>query len=113
MSSTPDALQNPATSDTRDSGDAGYAKHLKNRHIQMIGIGGAIGSGLFVGSAGRLHEAGPSLIFSYAICGAVAMIVVRALGEMVLHRRARAPSSPTVASSSERRGRTQRAGSTS
>lgn len=64
----------------------GYAKHLKNRHIQMIGIGGAIGSGLFVGSASRLHSAGPSLILSYAICGAVAMIVVRALGEMVLHR---------------------------
>ena len=71
---------------SRDAGDAGYAKHLKNRHIQMIGIGGAIGSGLFLGSAGRLNEAGPSLIFSYAICGAVAMIVVRALGEMVLHR---------------------------
>ena len=86
MSSTPDALKNSAASDSRDSGDTGYAKHLKNRHIQMIGIGGAIGSGLFLGSAGRLNEAGPSLIFSYAICGAVAMIVVRALGEMVLHR---------------------------
>ena len=75
-----------SASGTQDSGDAGYAKHLKNRHIQMIGIGGAIGSGLFMGSAGRLVAAGPSLIFAYAICGAVAMIVVRALGEMVLYR---------------------------
>ena len=74
------------TGTSGDSGDQGYAKHLKNRHIQMIGIGGAIGSGLFVGSAARLQQAGPSLILSYAICGAVAMIVVRALGEMVLHR---------------------------
>ena len=86
MSSTPAALGKSAAAESRDSGDTGYAKHLKNRHIQMIGIGGAIGSGLFLGSAGRLNEAGPSLVFSYAICGAVAMIVVRALGEMVLHR---------------------------
>ena len=85
MSSTLDAPP-AAPRGTGDSGDAGYAKHLKNRHIQMIGIGGAIGSGLFMGSAGRLHSAGPSLIFAYAICGAVAMIVVRALGEMVLYR---------------------------
>jgi L-asparagine permease len=76
-------MTRPQQSDTTSDG---YAKHLKNRHIQMIGIGGAIGSGLFVGSAARLNAAGPSLIFSYAICGAVAMIVVRALGEMVLHR---------------------------
>ena len=85
MSSTLDAPP-AAPRGSGDSGDAGYAKHLKNRHIQMIGIGGAIGSGLFMGSAGRLHSAGPSLIFAYAICGAVAMIVVRALGEMVLYR---------------------------
>ena len=88
MSTSADTQNNPAPTAGRpaDAGDHGYAKNLKNRHIQMIGIGGAIGSGLFLGSAGRLHEAGPSLIFSYAICGIVAMIVVRALGEMaVLH----------------------------
>ncbi len=76
-------MTRPASPETTNDG---YAKHLKNRHIQMIGIGGAIGSGLFLGSAGRLHTAGPSLIFSYIVCGAVAMVVVRALGEMVLHR---------------------------
>jgi len=70
----------------QDAGDAGYAKGLHNRHIQMIGIGGAIGSGLFLGSAARLESAGPSLILSYIACGAVAMIVVMALGEMVVHR---------------------------
>ncbi|WP_343036603.1 amino acid permease [Flexivirga aerilata] len=70
----------------RDAGDSGYAKGLKSRHIQMIGIGGAIGTGLFLGAGGRLHDAGPSLIFSYAICGVFALFVVRALGEMVVHR---------------------------
>lgn len=87
MSSIPDvSATRPAGEVSTDSGDHGYAKHLKNRHIQMIGIGGAIGSGLFMGSASRLHSAGPSLIFSYLICGICAMIVVRSLGEMVLHR---------------------------
>jgi len=52
----------------------------------MIGIGGAIGSGLFLGSASRLHDTGPSLVLSYIACGIVAMIVVLALGEMVVHR---------------------------
>ena len=72
--------------DARDAGDVGYAKSLKNRHIQMIGIGGAIGSGLFLGSASRLQSAGPSLVLSYLACGAVAVIVVMALGELVVHR---------------------------
>ena len=69
-----------------DAGDHGYAKHLGGRHIQMIAIGGAIGSGLFLGSASRLNQAGPSLVLSYLACGAVAMVVVLALGEMVVHR---------------------------
>ena len=41
--------------------DDGYKNHLKNRHIQMIAMGGAIGTGLFLGAGSRLHSAGPSL----------------------------------------------------
>ena len=37
-----------------DKGDAGYDKALKNRHLQMIAIGGSIGTGLFLGAGGRL-----------------------------------------------------------
>lgn len=66
--------------------DEGYHKSLKNRQIQMIAIGGAIGTGLFMGSGGRLANAGPSLVLSYAICGFFAFIILRALGELVLHR---------------------------
>ena len=40
-----------------------YHKGLKRRHIQMIAVGGAIGTGLFLGAGGRLASAGPSLLF--------------------------------------------------
>ncbi|MGW4522257.1 amino acid permease [Amycolatopsis sp. NPDC004378] len=62
-----------------------YSKALGNRQVQMIAIGGAIGVGLFLGAGGKLHQVGPSLIFSYAICGVAAYFVMRALGELVLH----------------------------
>ncbi|MBY8888942.1 amino acid permease [Streptomyces sp. PTM05] len=71
---------------TADAGDSGYSKSLKSRHINMIAIGGAIGTGLFLGAGGRLASAGPSLALAYAACGLFAFLVVRALGELVLHR---------------------------
>ncbi|KJY43873.1 L-asparagine permease [Streptomyces sp. NRRL B-1568] len=74
------------TSPHVDAGDAGYSKDLKSRHVNMIAIGGAIGTGLFLGAGGRLHNAGPSLFIAYALCGLFAFFVVRALGELVLYR---------------------------
>ncbi len=65
---------------------AGYHKGLSNRQVQMIGIGGAIGTGLFLGAGGRLATAGPALFIVYALCGIFAYIILRALGELVLHR---------------------------
>ncbi|RDI25547.1 L-asparagine permease [Lentzea flaviverrucosa] len=64
----------------------GYTKALSKRQVQMIAIGGAIGVGLFLGAGGRLATAGPSLILAYAVCGLAAFFVMRALGELVLHR---------------------------
>ncbi|WP_354637522.1 amino acid permease [Kitasatospora camelliae] len=69
-----------------DAGDAGYRKDLKSRHVNMIAIGGAIGTGLFLGAGGRMANAGPSLFIAYAVCGVFAFLVVRALGELVLYR---------------------------
>ncbi|WP_263164247.1 amino acid permease [Streptomyces sp. SCSIO ZS0520] len=69
-----------------DAGDAGYSKDLKARHVNMIAIGGAIGTGLFLGAGGRLHDAGPALALAYLVCGIFAFFVVRALGELVLYR---------------------------
>ena len=66
--------------------DAGYHKRLTSRQVQMIAIGGAIGTGLFLGAGGRLAEAGPAIVISYAVCGVFAFFILRALGELVLHR---------------------------
>lgn len=64
----------------------GYKKTLGRRHVQMIAIGGAIGVGLFMGSGGRLASTGPALIFSYALAGAIAYLLMRALGELIMYR---------------------------
>jgi len=55
---------------------------LKNRHIQMIALGGAIGTGLFYGSATVVKMAGPAITLSYLIGGIVIFFIMRALGEM-------------------------------
>ncbi|WP_285241839.1 amino acid permease, partial [Pseudarthrobacter sp. MEB009] len=75
-----------ATESSLHAEDTGYHKNLKPRQIQMIAIGGAIGTGLFLGAGGRLAEAGPSLVIAYAVCGFFAFLILRALGELVLHR---------------------------
>lgn len=64
----------------------GYKQTLGRRHVQMIAIGGAIGTGLFLGSASRLNSTGPALLFSYAFVGVIAFFLMRATGELVLYR---------------------------
>jgi L-asparagine transporter-like permease len=59
-------------------------RKLKNRHIQLIALGGTIGTGLFLGSAGIIELAGPSMLLGYAIGGLVAFLIMRFLGEMLV-----------------------------
>jgi D-serine/D-alanine/glycine transporter len=66
-------------------GDAHELKrNLSNRHIQLIAIGGAIGTGLFMGSGKTISLAGPSIIFVYMIIGFMLFFVMRAMGELLL-----------------------------
>ncbi len=57
---------------------------LKNRHLQMIALGGAIGTGLFYGSASTIALAGPSVMLSYLLGGIVIFFIMRMLGEMAV-----------------------------
>jgi L-asparagine permease len=69
-----------------NSHDDGYHKAMGNRQVQMIAIGGAIGTGLFLGAGARLQMAGPALALVYLVCGIFSFFILRALGELVLHR---------------------------
>ena len=57
---------------------------LKSRHIQLIALGGAIGTGLFLGIAQTIKMAGPSVLLGYGIAGVIAFLIMRQLGEMVV-----------------------------
>ncbi|MCL2896655.1 L-asparagine permease [Brenneria tiliae] len=69
-----------------DSHEKGYNKSLGNRHVQMIAIGGSIGTGLFLGAGARLQMAGPALALVYLTCGIFSFFILRALGELIVHR---------------------------
>ncbi|WCG82501.1 amino acid permease [Pectobacterium sp. A5351] len=64
--------------------DGTLKRGLKNRHIQLIALGGAVGTGLFLGIAQTIKMAGPSVLLGYAIGGLIAFLIMRQLGEMVV-----------------------------
>lgn len=61
-------------------------RDLSNRHVQLIAIGGTIGTGLFLGSGKAIQLAGPSIVFAYLIVGIAIFFVMRALGELLLSK---------------------------
>ncbi|MFH3940388.1 amino acid permease [Acinetobacter nosocomialis] len=70
------------------SDEAGSPDHLQrklsNRHLQLIAIGGAIGTGLFMGSGKTISLAGPSILVIYILIGGMFFFLMRALGELLL-----------------------------
>lgn len=63
-----------------------FQRGLKDRHVQLIALGGAIGVGLFLGSGRAISQAGPGLVVAYVLGGIVIFFIMRALGELMLHR---------------------------
>src|SRR6201984_3637584 len=67
-----------------DSHASQLHRGLSNRHMQLIAIGGAIGTGLFMGSGRTISEAGPAVLVVYGIIGFFVFFVLRAMGELLL-----------------------------
>ncbi len=59
-----------------NSHEEGYHKAMGNRQVQMIAIGGAIGTGLFLGAGARLQMAGPALALVYLVCGIFSFFIL-------------------------------------
>ena len=81
MSNVTELLREEQAHESRD-----LARGLKDRHVQLIAIGGAIGVGLFLGSATAISKAGPGLVLAYGLGGLVIFFIMRALGELLLYR---------------------------
>lgn len=83
-------MKNASTASANTAGDAGSEQQptlqrgLQNRHIQLIALGGAIGTGLFLGIGPAIQMAGPAVLLGYGIAGIIAFLIMRQLGEMVV-----------------------------
>ncbi|PWF99612.1 amino acid permease [Levilactobacillus bambusae] len=60
------------------------SRGLRKRHVQLIALGGTIGTGLFLGSGSSIHSAGPSILIAYFITGVICFLLMRGLGELLL-----------------------------
>ena len=69
---------------TPDPAAGGLRRTLQRRHMHMIALGGVIGAGLFVGSGVVIGSAGPAAVISFALTGALVVLVMRMLGEMAV-----------------------------
>lgn len=80
-----DELKKMSKQQLNSSNESGeLQRSLSNRHLQLIAIGGAIGTGLFMGSGKTISLAGPSILIIYMIIGFMVFLVMRALGELLL-----------------------------
>lgn len=87
VSSTPQPEQHPTATGggaPAGGGEVDLKRGLSNRHLQLIAIGGAIGTGLFMGAGKTISVAGPSVILVYAVIGFMLFFVMRAMGELLL-----------------------------
>ena len=77
-------IRDSTATNTATDGDLGTG--LKSRHLTLMGLGTAVGAGLFLGVGVGIRAAGPAIIIAYIIAGAIVIAVMRMLGEMAAAR---------------------------
>ena len=73
-----------SVSDAASTNEPTLQRGLQNRHIQLIALGGAIGTGLFLGIGPAIQMAGPAVLLGYGVAGIIAFLIMGQLGEMVV-----------------------------
>ncbi len=85
MPETATATDSPAPgADPAGTREEGLRRTLGRRQITMVGLGGAIGTGLFLGSSIAIHYAGPAVLVSYLLAALLAVVMVFSLSEMAV-----------------------------
>ena len=84
MNNTSTAAEPKNNADASVEGEQTLKRGLQNRHIQLIALGGAIGTGLFLGIGPAIQMAGPAVLLGYGVAGIIAFLIMRQLGEMVV-----------------------------
>lgn len=79
--------------ETRTPDGTKLGSGLKTRHLTMMGLGSAIGAGLFLGTGVGIRAAGPAVLLAYLAAGVIVVLVMQMLGEMASAR----PSSGSFA----------------
>ena len=61
-----------------------FQRALKARHVQLISLGGIIGSGYFLGTGAMIHQVGPSVFLAYILTGLIILVTMQCLGELAV-----------------------------
>ncbi len=70
--------------ETKPANDGDFRRALKDRHIQLIALGGIIGSGYFLGTGAVVHEVGPSVFLAYILGGLIIYLTMLCMGELAV-----------------------------
>lgn len=69
---------------THETQPGDFRRALKARHIQLISLGGIIGSGYFLGSGALIHQIGPAICLAYILTGLIILVTMQCLGELAV-----------------------------
>lgn len=77
-------VDNHTKESTKTIKDSGYSRRLKDRHVQLIALGGIIGSGYFLGTGEVINLVGPSVFIAYLLGGVIIFLTMLCMGELAV-----------------------------